>query len=154
MNSIGAAALTSWTINPLAVSLLIVVAVVYVRGWLRGRRLVRGEYDVERLTAFLAGLVLLFVATESPLDAFDHFFLAAHMAQHLLLMMFVPPLILFGHPTLPLLRGLPKSFCERRLGSVHKLAAAPARIAFPGCAASSVAIVRVQHDFLAPAGVL
>lgn len=116
MNSASAAALTSWDISPFPLALLLATAAVYLRGWLRGRQLVRGEHDKDRLTAFLAGLLLLFVATESPLDAFDHLSLAAHMTQHLLLMMFIPPLLLFGHPALPLLRGLPKSFVKEGLG--------------------------------------
>ncbi len=116
MESFGAAALTSWDIRPFSLALLLAAAAVYIRGWLRGRKIVRGEHDGERLTAFLSGLLLLFIATESPLDAFDHFFLAAHMAQHLLLMMLVPPLLLLGHPTLPLLRGLPKHFVRGGLG--------------------------------------
>ncbi len=116
MDSLGLAALTSWSINPLALALLLVTAALYVRGWLRGRQIVRGEHDKERLAAFLAAMALLFMATESPLDAFDHLFLAAHMAQHLLLMMIVPPLVLLGRPTLPLLRGLPKTFVKEGLG--------------------------------------
>ncbi|HZS54430.1 MAG TPA: cytochrome c oxidase assembly protein, partial [Bryobacteraceae bacterium] len=115
MNSAGAAALTSWNLKPVSIALLVALGVVYLRGWLRGRRLVRGEHDRERLAAFAAGLLLLFVATESPLDFFDNLFLAAHMAQHLLLMMFIPPLILFARPTLPLLRGLPKAFVKEGL---------------------------------------
>jgi cytochrome c oxidase assembly factor CtaG len=53
---------------------------------------------------------LLYVAAESPLDAFDSTYLSAHMTQHLLLMMLAPGLILLGHPVLPLLRGLPRRF--------------------------------------------
>ena len=116
MDSASSAALTSWTISPLPLTLLLVIAAVYVSGWLRVRRRVRGEHDTERLTSFLAGLALVFLATESPLDAFDHFFLAAHMTQHLLLMMFAPPLVLFARPTVPLLRGLPKTVVKEWLG--------------------------------------
>jgi cytochrome c oxidase assembly factor CtaG/polyferredoxin len=116
VDSLGAAALTSWNLDPLAIALLLLIALIYIRGWLRIRQRVLGEYDKERLAAFLAGLALLLIATESPLDTFDHFFLAAHMTQHLLLMMFAPPLILIGHPTLPLLRGLPKPFVKEGLG--------------------------------------
>jgi cytochrome c oxidase assembly factor CtaG len=116
VNDSGVAALTSWSIDPFGCAVLVAVAGIYLRGWLRGRRLVRGEQDYGRLAAFLSGLILLFIATESPLDTFDHFFLAAHMAQHLLLMMLTPPLILLGRPTLPLLRGLPKAFVKEGLG--------------------------------------
>ena len=38
------------------------------------------------------------------------------MAQHLLLMMIAPPLLLSGHPLLPFLRGLPRSFVKNGLG--------------------------------------
>ena len=116
MNDTGAAALTSWSIDPFGCAVLAAVALIYLRGWLRGRRLVRGEHDHQRLAAFLSGLILLFIATESPLDTFDHLFLAAHMSQHMLLMMLAPPLILLGRPTLPLLRGLPKVFVKEGLG--------------------------------------
>jgi cytochrome c oxidase assembly factor CtaG len=96
--------------------LLLSIAAVYVRGWTRGRQLLRDERDHPRLAAFLVGLVVVFLATESPLDAFDNLYLAAHMTQHLLLMVVAPPLLLLGRPTLPLLRGLPKSFVKEGLG--------------------------------------
>ena len=48
-------------------------------------------------------------------DAFDSLYLSAHMTQHLLLMMVAPPLILLSHPTVPLLRGLPKAFVKEGL---------------------------------------
>lgn len=83
---------------------------------MRGRRILRVPYQGDRLASFLAGLVLIFLASESPLDAFDNLFLSAHMTQHLLLMMVIPPLILLGEPMLPLLRGLPKSWVKEGLG--------------------------------------
>jgi len=112
MESLATAALTSWTLDARAIALLLATALIYLRGWQRGRGIVRDERDWARLSAFLAGLLLVFLATESPLDAFDSLFLSAHMTQHLLLMMFAPPLVLFGAPLLPLLRGLPKTFVK------------------------------------------
>lgn len=116
MNSIAAAALSSWTVNPAVLSVLLIAAAVYLRGWLRGRAILAEATDPQRLLAFFAGLAAVFLATESPLDTFDSLFLSAHMTQHLLLMMIAPPLILLGHPMLPLLRGLPKSFVKEGLG--------------------------------------
>ncbi len=87
-----------------------------MRGWMRGRRILHHEKDYVRLSAFLGGLAALFLATESPLDAFDSLFLSAHMTQHFLLMMVAPPLLLLGHPMLPLLRGLPRTFVKEGLG--------------------------------------
>lgn len=116
MNSIASAALTSWTLDPRVIAILLGAALIYVRGWLRGRRLLHDERDAGRLACFLGGLAAIFIATESPLDSLDHFFLSAHMTQHLLLMMVAPPLLLAGHPVVPLLRGLPKAFVKEGLG--------------------------------------
>ncbi len=116
MESISSAALESWTLTGWAVPILIATALIYFRGWLRGRRLLRDERDGKRLASFLSGLAVVFLAADSPLDAFDSLFLSAHMLQHLLLMMIAPPLILFGHPMLPLLRGLPRKFVKEGLG--------------------------------------
>jgi cytochrome c oxidase assembly factor CtaG/polyferredoxin len=106
------AALLSWAFDWRVILLLLTAAFVYVRGWLRGRP----ERDSRRLAAFLGGLAVLFVALESPLDAFDSLFLSAHMVQHLLLMTFAPLLLLLGEPAIPLLRGLPKGFVREGLG--------------------------------------
>ncbi len=115
MDAVASAALTSWVLNPGVIALLIFLAVLYLRGWMRVRQLVREEKDWQRLWAFLAGIAAVFIATESPLDAFDSLYLSAHMTQHLLLMMVAPPVILLTHPTLPLLRGLPKGFVKEGL---------------------------------------
>jgi cytochrome c oxidase assembly factor CtaG len=72
--------------------------------------------DGARLICFLAGLIVLFLASESPLDSFDTLLLSAHMAQHLLLMMIAPALLLWSEPALPLLRGLPRSVTKEALG--------------------------------------
>jgi cytochrome c oxidase assembly factor CtaG len=115
VNSFANATLTSWSLDARVVAILLCAAVIYLRGWLRGRRLLHDERDAGRLACFLGGLAAVFVATESPLDALDHFFLSAHMTQHLLLMMVAPPLLLASHPVVPLLRGLPKQFVKEGL---------------------------------------
>jgi putative membrane protein len=102
------AAFAAWNLDLRVVALLALIAFVYVRGWMRIR-----QHDVQRLCAFLGGLALLFIAGESPLDAYDTVYLSAHMAQHLLLMMLAPGLLLLGHPLVPLLRGLPKKLVKR-----------------------------------------
>ncbi len=112
----GVAILSSWALKPLATILFAAAALVYLRGWLRGRRLSHGEWDQRRLLCFLGGLMALFLALESPLDALDSLLLSAHMIEHLLVMMIAPPLLLLGDPALPLLRGLPRTFVREGLG--------------------------------------
>ncbi len=116
MESTLTAVFSSWPLDGRVIFLLLLSAAIYWRGWLRGRQLLRDQSDPMRFTAFMASLLVLFLATESPLDAFDSLFLSAHMTQHLLLMMIAPPLLLLSHPLLPMLRGLPKGFVKEGLG--------------------------------------
>jgi cytochrome c oxidase assembly factor CtaG len=115
-DSAAAAAFLSWSLSPWTILILVCAGIVYVRGWLRLRSILPQQFSTERLLCFLGGLVLLFVALASPLDAFSSLLLTAHMIQHLLLMMVVPPLLLLGQPMLPILRGLPRVFTKEGLG--------------------------------------
>jgi putative membrane protein len=48
---------------------------------------------------FAGGLLVLFLALESPIDVGgDHYLFSLHMLQHLMLAMIVPPLLLLGLP--------------------------------------------------------
>ncbi len=116
MDSFAAAALASWNLDPRVLAMLLALAVIYTRGWIRVRRLVRRDNDGQRLLFFWAAVSVVFIATESPLDSIDNLSLAAHMTQHLLLMMIAPPLVLLADPALPMLRGLPKSIVKEGLG--------------------------------------
>lgn len=52
-----------------------------------------------RIASFLAGTALLLFALNGPLhDLSDYYLFSAHMVQHLLLVLFVPPLWLLGTP--------------------------------------------------------
>jgi cytochrome c oxidase assembly factor CtaG len=96
-------------------SVLAVAALVYCRGWFRLRRLVPELISPGWLSAFLIGLVALWVAVGSPLAAFDEELLSIHMVQHILLSAVAAPLILLGAPALPLLHGAPRSVVSRGL---------------------------------------
>jgi putative membrane protein len=86
---------------------LILVALIYLRGWLRLRRLNLDSVQAWRAGGFMLGLFLIWLAIASPLRALDHEMLTAHMVQHLLLMTFAAPLILLGAALKTLLYGLP-----------------------------------------------
>src|SRR5690242_10348146 len=79
-------------------SALIFAALLYLRGWLRARRLNLENVAVWCAGIFLLGLLFIWIATVSPLAALDHEMLTAHMVQHLLLMTFAPPFVLLGLP--------------------------------------------------------
>ena len=89
---------------------LILVALVYVRGWVRIRRLDLDTIEGWRGSSFLLGVFFIWLAMASPISTLDHELLTVHMVQHLLLMTLAPPLIWFGAPMKPLLHGLPQGF--------------------------------------------
>src|ERR1700674_1339847 len=86
---------------------LILAALIYLRGWLRLRRLNLDSVQAWRAGGFMLGLFLIWLAIASPLSALDHEMLTAHMVQHLLLMPFAPPLSLLGAPVKTLIYGMP-----------------------------------------------
>jgi putative membrane protein len=79
-------------------AVLLLVALVYLREWLRVAWLVPHGVKGWRVCSFLVGLLLVWVALDSPLSFLDKDLLTVHMVQHLLLMTLAPPLILLGAP--------------------------------------------------------
>ncbi|MGC2638302.1 MAG: cytochrome c oxidase assembly protein [Acidobacteriaceae bacterium] len=102
------ALITTWDVPWAVTSALLVTAAIYIRGWNRIRRTRPEQFPGWRCTAFLGGILALFVAVASPLDTFSESLLFMHMAQHFVLMSVVPPLIVLGAPVVPMLRGLPR----------------------------------------------
>jgi len=86
---------------------LVCLALVYVRGCVRIRRLGLETIEGWRAVGFFIGLFLIWVAVASPLAALDHEFLTVHMIQHLLLMTLAPLLIWLGAPIKSLAHGVP-----------------------------------------------
>jgi cytochrome c oxidase assembly factor CtaG len=105
--------LESWS-APIGVNVsLCLAALVYTRGWLRLRIVFPRLISAWQLGAFLAGIISVWIAIGSPVDAFDEVSLSVHMVQHLLLMTIAPALIWLGAPALPLLKGLPHWLARR-----------------------------------------
>jgi putative membrane protein len=98
-----------WSYDPFLIVAL-VLAAWHEIGLARLARRSRPERTRQRRLRslyFYAGLAVLLLAVESPLDywADDYFFV--HMIQHLLLMFAAPTLIVAGAPWQPLLDALP-----------------------------------------------
>ena len=98
-----------WSFEPAVIACLVAVSLVYAAGtWrlARERRSVSGARS--RGASFIAGVALLVVALLSPLDAWADRLFAAHMTQHLILMMLAPPLLVLGRPVAVALWALPR----------------------------------------------
>jgi putative membrane protein len=92
--------LTQWQFSPFP--LVVLAAVIVTAAWyLRARSDlgVRGRHwSWNRTVSFLAGLVALDVALQSPVATFTMEYFQAHVIQHLLLMVVAPPLLAMGAP--------------------------------------------------------
>lgn len=95
-----------WNANPLPSLGLILAAYLYVTGL---GRWIRPSHPVSRWqrASFFSGLLVIFVALQSPVDALAGHYFFIHQAQHLALRMIGPLLILLGAPLTPILRGMP-----------------------------------------------
>jgi cytochrome c oxidase assembly factor CtaG len=114
------AAFEPWT-TPVSLDLILILeAVLYLRGWIHLRLSRVNIIPAWRVGSFLLGVFLIWLALGSPLAALDEKLLTVHMVQHLLLMTIAPPLILVGAPVMPLLHGLPRQFVHGIIGLLFR----------------------------------
>jgi putative membrane protein len=91
---------------PLTIALLL-TAWLYLRGWIYLRVSSPDAIPAWRALSYFLGLLLVAIALESPLAAYDHNLLTVHMIKHLLLMTVAPALILLGEPVKVFRIGMP-----------------------------------------------
>ena len=97
-----------WTFEPDIVIPIFLVCLVYGLGLLR-RRAVSALLQIWRHLSFGAGMAIVYLALESPLDGVaDHLFWG-HQIQHMLLRMAGPMLIALSMPQAMLISGLPSA---------------------------------------------
>jgi putative membrane protein len=114
----------NWSFDPF---LLVVAAIVLAHevGLARlRRRSVPSRTRRRRLRAlaFYAGLGVLLLAVESPLDYWSSDYFFVHMLEHLLIAFYAPILIVAGAPWIPLLFALPVG-TRRRVGRAFLIGA-------------------------------
>lgn len=91
---------TQWSWEPWLFACIAAAAVPYAAGMLRmgaRRAQILGRW---RAISFFCGLLVLFLALMSPLDAIADDLFSAHMVQHMLLLLVIPPLLVYGRPVI------------------------------------------------------
>jgi cytochrome c oxidase assembly factor CtaG len=101
--------LDNWSFDPFIIVVAVVVA-WHETGLYRLAKRSRPERTRERRIRslwFYAGLLVLLLAVDSPIDYWSDSYFMVHMLQHLLLMFAAPSLVVAGAPGQPLLDALP-----------------------------------------------
>ena len=99
-------AFSQWEFAPVVTAGVAIAAAIYLFGAWRVRRdHPTHPWPLLRTTAFLVGLGVIAVATQSSIAAYDDVLFSMHMWQHLLLLMVAPPLLLSGRPVTLLLHA-------------------------------------------------
>ena len=122
MDSITEALSRSWHLHPPIEAFILFSSVIYGRGRWKLHQRRPDDFVLRHLLCFVAGEIALFVAIASPLHELAEVSLVAHMIQHVLLMMVIPPLILLGDPHPSLLFGLPDAMLHGVLRPVFSWA--------------------------------
>lgn len=125
-----------WLLPPLL--LLAGYAAGLLRLWRGGAG--RGISRLEA-AAFLAGVLVLGLVLGGPLNAYAGWSLAAHMAQHMLLLAVVPPLLLAGRPWAAIACALPRRLATRLHRGLHPLLSALASALAPATVAHAAVMV-------------
>jgi putative membrane protein len=95
--------ISAWSWNRWAIAVCAAAILIYIT-WHRSR-------PHRKIGWLLAGAIMLFLTLASPIDVLaDGYLFSAHMLQHLLLLLIVPPLILLSLPSAP----VPASFQNGR----------------------------------------
>ena len=92
--------LMQWQFEPWLLACVTAVAVPYVLGMRQmgaQRGVILGRW---RAASFFGGLFVLLLALVSPLDAIADDLFSAHMLQHMLLLLVIPPLLVYGRPVI------------------------------------------------------
>ena len=100
------AVLTQWEFAPIVTALTAIAALLYVWGvWRVHRRHPARPWPLWRTAFFLGGLVVVVLATQSGIGAYDDVLFWDHMVQHLMLIMIAPPMLVVGQPVTLLLHA-------------------------------------------------
>ena len=92
---------THWDAHPEVFIGLAIACIAYFIGVgpLRERYRLASQFDTRQAFLFIAGLVIILVSLVSPLHVLSDLYLfSAHMLQHVLLTLVVPPLLIMGTP--------------------------------------------------------
>lgn len=104
-------------VDPLGISLIALLGLIYLRGQLRlRRRSSAGTQSMRGAIWFWSGWTALAAALSPPLESITGVSFAAHMGQHEILMLLAAPLLVLSRPHGVLIWGLPDALHRGAIG--------------------------------------
>lgn len=119
--------LQSWLTPAANGFFLLVLVLIYSRGWYHLRAELPNAVSVWRFAAFLSAVLLIWGVLATPFAHLDHRSLTAHMVQHLVLMTLAAPMILLGEPVITLGHSLRCCYAARVATRLFHFASVPER---------------------------
>jgi putative membrane protein len=119
--SVPATAWSGWTFDPLVLTSLIAIAVLYTRGlrrlWRRGGS--KSAIPSTRVLALAFAIFAIAAALVSPIERWSGALFSVHMVQHLLLVVVAAPLLAISRAWTVLLWALPDGWRRSMIGTVR-----------------------------------
>lgn len=120
--------LADWPLQPTVIAGIVITGLLYWRGVAyASHRGLAPHHRWWHSLAFVCGLLVTFIALDSPLDSLVDQFFWAHMVQHELLILVSAPLLLYGEPAMMVWRAVPLGGRRAALGWAFR-ATLPRRI--------------------------
>ncbi len=109
LDGVNEIAISGWIIEPWVFVPWLLFATGYITGlWRLHHKGIRHRVvSLAQCAAFVLGLLSLVIALISPLSVLSQQLFAAHMTEHLILMLLAPPLLVLGRPDIVLLWTFP-----------------------------------------------
>ncbi len=107
-----------WSFSPLVLAGVALPLALYTLGLYRTSEQVPARLpDRLHIGGFFAGIIVVFVALCSPVETLGDTIFSMHMAQHIILMMAAPPLLVWSHPW-PMFRAAFSPRWQQRIAEV------------------------------------
>jgi len=122
-------AFTSWQGDVLYDVVAALLVAAYAAGAVAFRRRTGSRWPLARTAAWLFGVLLLVIATNSAMAVYDMTLFGAHMLQHLMLIMIIPAFLVLGRPLTMAMALSPAVRAAAQHKAWHYIVSAPTALA-------------------------
>lgn len=108
----------AWQLDGLAMAAVVIAGGLYTLG-MRTMRAAGHRWPARRTVSFVAGLVVIVVATQSAIGVYDTTLFSVHTGQHLLIGLVAPLFLVLGAPIALALQASPRAVQTTLVGAIR-----------------------------------